>query len=134
MSDAAQPNPAEAAAAAAWEALKSCLDDCSSFVFEAGAGAGKTYSLMAALRYILQSRKRELERRHQQVACITYTNVARDMIIAQTDGDPVIYCDTTHAFAWMLAAFGVVYVAPFVLIEFPFWKAFLGWYLSMPLS
>src|SRR5207244_1180731 len=29
-------------------------------------------------------------------------NVARDMIIAQTDGDPTIYCDTTHAFAWLL--------------------------------
>ena len=104
MTDAAQPNPAEAAAAAAWEALKSCLDDGSSFVFEAGAGAGKTYSLIAALRYILKNRTRELERAHQQVACVTYTNVARDMIIAQTDGDPAIYCDTTHAFAWILVS------------------------------
>ena len=39
-----------------------------------------------------------------------------------------------HAFAWMLGAFGVVYVAPFVLIELPFGKSFLEWYLSMPLS
>lgn len=95
-------NPAEVAAAAAWDSLRGCLDEGSSFVFEAGAGAGKTYSLIAALRYILKERARELQRKHQQVACITYTNVARDMIIAQTDGDPVIYCDTTHAFAWML--------------------------------
>ncbi len=102
MSEVPQPNPAETAAAAAWEVLKGCLDDGSSFVFEAGAGAGKTYSLIAALRYILKNRARELQRAHQQVACITYTNVARDMIIAQTDGDPAIYCDTTHAFAWML--------------------------------
>jgi DNA helicase-2/ATP-dependent DNA helicase PcrA len=101
---AAQPNPAEAAAAAAWEALKECLDDGSSFVFEAGAGAGKTYSLIAALRYILKDRKRDLQRKHQQVACVTYTNVARDMITAQTDGDPAIYCDTTHALAWMLVS------------------------------
>lgn len=99
-----RPNPAEAAAAAAWKALKGCLDDGSSFVFEAGAGAGKTYSLIAALRYILKNRTRELQRAHQQVACITYTNVARDMIVAQTDGDPAIYCDTTHAFAWMLVS------------------------------
>lgn len=104
MSEAAQPNPAEAAAAAAWEALKGCLDDGSSFVFEAGAGAGKTYSLIAALRYILKDRTRELQRTQQQVACVTYTNVARDMIITQTDGDPAIYCDTTHAFAWMLVS------------------------------
>jgi DNA helicase II / ATP-dependent DNA helicase PcrA len=104
VSQASQPNPATAAAAAAWEALKSCLDDGSSFVFEAGAGAGKTYSLIASLRYILQYRVRELQRTHQQVACITYTNIARDTIIAQTDGDPAIYCDTTHAFAWMLVS------------------------------
>jgi DNA helicase-2/ATP-dependent DNA helicase PcrA len=102
--ESAQPNPAEAAAAAAWDALKGCLDDGSSFVFEAGAGAGKTYSLIAALRYILRNRTRELQRTHQQVACVTYTNVAREMILAQTDGDPAVYCDTTHAFAWMLVS------------------------------
>lgn len=104
MSGLAQPNPAEAAAITAWEALKSCLDTGASFVFEAGAGAGKTYSLIAALRYILDDRARALLRAHNQVACITYTNVARDMIIAQTDGNPAIYCDTTHAFAWMLVS------------------------------
>ncbi|KGW20955.1 UvrD-helicase domain-containing protein [Burkholderia pseudomallei] len=104
MNENTRSNPAEAAAATAWEALKDCLDGGSSFVFEAGAGAGKTYSLIAALRYLLQGRTRELQRRHQQVACVTYTNVARDMIIAQTDGDPAIYCDTTHAFAWMLVS------------------------------
>lgn len=104
MSGATHPNPAEAAAAAAWEALKDCLNDGSSFVFEAGAGAGKTYSLIAALRYILKDQSRELQRTHRQVACVTYTNVARDTIIAQTDGDPAIYCDTTHAFAWMLVS------------------------------
>ncbi len=96
------PDPAELAAEASWAALKGYLDDGSSFVFEAGAGAGKTYSLVEALRYILKNRSRELQRAHQQVACITYTNVARDMIIAQTDSNPTIYCDTTHAFAWLL--------------------------------
>jgi len=39
-----------------------------------------------------------------------------------------------HVFAGMFGAFGVVYVAPFVLIALPFWKSFLEWYLSMPLS
>lgn len=102
MSEALELNPAEAAAAEAWSTLQSHLKDGSSFVFEAGAGAGKTYSLMAALRQILDDRARELIRRHQKVACITYTNVARDMIIAQTDGHPAIYCETTHTFAWSL--------------------------------
>ena len=102
MNEARQLNPAEAAAAEAWGTLQSHLKDGSSFVFEAGAGAGKTYSLIAALHHILENRSRELIRHHQQVACITYTNVARDMIIAQTDGHPAIYCETTHAFAWSL--------------------------------
>jgi len=102
MSEAVELNPAEEAAALSWEMLRGYLDDGSSFVFEAGAGAGKTYSLVEALRYILKGRAREILRAHQKIACITYTNVARDMIIAQTDGHPAIYCDTTHAFAWML--------------------------------
>lgn len=102
MNEEAELNPAEAAAVLSWEELRSYLDDGSSFVFEAGAGAGKTFSLVEALRHILKERSRELQRSHQQVACITYTNVARDMIVAQTDGHPAIYCDTTHAFAWML--------------------------------
>lgn len=104
MSETAEANPAEIEAAAAWQTLKGCLDDGTSFVFEAGAGAGKTFSLVAALRYVLKQRTRELQRTHQKVACITYTNVARDMIIAQTDGDPSVYCETTHAFAWMLVS------------------------------
>lgn len=104
MTELARSNPAEAAADVAWEALKGCLDEGASFVFEAGAGAGKTYSLIAALFYILKDRTRELQRTHQQVACVTYTDVARDMIIAQTNGNAAIYCDTTHAFAWMLVS------------------------------
>lgn len=102
MSEPDQSNPAEVAAATAWEALKDCLEDGSSFVFEAGAGAGKTYSLIAALRHILKGRARELQRAQQQVACVTYTNIARDMIITQTDGNSAVYCETTHSFAWML--------------------------------
>jgi DNA helicase-2/ATP-dependent DNA helicase PcrA len=102
MSEPFQLNLAEAAAAEAWSTLQSYLKAGSGFVFEAGAGAGKTYSLIAALRYILDDRARELIRNHQQVACITYTNVARDMIIVQTDGHPAIFCETTHAFAWSL--------------------------------
>ena len=103
MSGIAALNPAEAAAERAWATLLDHLRDGSSFVFEAGAGAGKTYSLIAALKLLLKD-ARELGRRHQQIACITFTDVARDNIIAQTDAHPAIYCETTHAFAWGLSA------------------------------
>lgn len=102
MSENGAPNPAEEAAERAWAELKNHLDDGSSFVFEAGAGAGKTYSLLRALHHILDTCGRELARAHQQVACITFTNVARDTIITQTDAHPAIFCETTHAFAWAM--------------------------------
>jgi DNA helicase-2/ATP-dependent DNA helicase PcrA len=43
-----------------------------------------------------------LPQRHQQIACITFTNVAKDEIDARTDRSPVIYCNTIHAFCWSL--------------------------------
>lgn len=89
-------NAAEQASAAMTEHLVKGR----SFVFEAGAGAGKTYSLIEALKWIIRERGRKLTRKRQQVACITYTTAARDILIAQTDANPVIYCETTHAFAW----------------------------------
>lgn len=95
-------SPAEQAAEEAWLQLQAALDHRSSFVFEAGAGAGKTHSLIKALTRIIEREGRELLRRQCQVACITFTNVARDQIIEQTDGHPVVYCETTHAFAWAL--------------------------------
>jgi len=95
-------NPAEEAAAQAWTKLRTALDDGKSFVFEAGAGAGKTYSLLQTLDHLIAKRARELLRRKQQIACITFTRVARDMILTRTDRSPVVYCETTHAFAWDL--------------------------------
>lgn len=95
-------SPAELAAARAWDSLRGYLDSGESFVFEAGAGAGKTYSLLEALDYLIDQKGRHLVRARQQIACITFTNVARDNILARTDAHPSIFCETTHAFAWSL--------------------------------
>lgn len=101
MTDVAD-TPAEAASRAALQAMYSCLDAKQSFRLEAGAGAGKTYSLVRALRFLIERNQRLLPRRQQRIACITFTNVAKDEIEARTDGSPLIYCDTTHAFCWSL--------------------------------
>lgn len=101
MSDAA-PNPAQVAAQEAWAQLQACLDQRHSFIFEAGAGAGKTYSLIEALRYLIKRDGTELIRNHQQVACITYTNVATKEIETRTDQHPAIYSSTIHSFCWKL--------------------------------
>lgn len=81
-------------------ALVTALDNRRNFKLEAGAGAGKTYSLIQALKYILENRSTYLPRGDQRVACLTYTKVARDEIKARTDDDPAIFADTLHGFLW----------------------------------
>ena len=73
-------------------------------MLEAGAGAGKTYSLVKALHFLIEREKKRLPRQNQQVACITFTNVAKEEIEARTDSNPLIYCDTIHGFCWSLIA------------------------------
>lgn len=95
-------SPAEKASREALEQMYKCLDEGKSFRLEAGAGAGKTYSLVKALQYLIERNKRTLPRRNQKIACITFTNVAKDEIDSRTDLSPLIYCDTNHAFCWQL--------------------------------
>lgn len=91
---------AERASEESLAALFAALADHRNFKLEAGAGAGKTYSLIQALRHILGNKSVYLTRSDQRVACLTYTKVARDEIKARTDGDPAIFADTLHGFLW----------------------------------
>lgn len=122
---AATQNPAEEAAARAWAALKDNLESGNSFVFEAGAGAGKTYSLLEALDYLIERNGRRLVRSHQQIACITFTNVARNNILTRTDAHPSIFCETTHAFAWSLIS-GFQKQLRALLTKLPEWQELLA--------
>ncbi|TIX76877.1 MAG: ATP-dependent helicase, partial [Mesorhizobium sp.] len=84
--------PAEAASRIALEEVFACIQAGGSFRLEAGAGAGKTYSLVEALKYLTKLHERDFSRRGQQIACITFTNVAKAEIEARTDRHPIIYC------------------------------------------
>jgi DNA helicase-2/ATP-dependent DNA helicase PcrA len=95
-------NLAEEAAQRALSEVFNCIRDGKSFRLEAGAGAGKTYSLVKALRFIIDEQGAKLQRQRQQVACITYTNVATDQIKSRTDSHPVVHASTIHAFCWSL--------------------------------
>lgn len=97
-----QRNPAEEASRRAIEAVYRCLNRNVSFRLEAGAGAGKTYTLVKTLQYLIDRKKYELPKRQQKIACITFTNVAKDEIEERIDRSPVIYCDTIHGFCWSL--------------------------------
>ena len=103
MADADQhSSPAAKASEKALAEVYHCLERRESFLVEAGAGAGKTYTLVKALRSLIDRHRNILPQRHQKIACITFTNVAKDEIEARTDRSPLIYCDTIHAFCWSL--------------------------------
>lgn len=95
-------NPAEEAAQTALSAVYGCIAERRSFILEAGAGAGKTYSLIKSLEYLLNNSGAELRRKQQRIACITFTNVAKNEIESRTDKNPAIHSDTIHAFCWSL--------------------------------
>tara|TARA_R110002050_G_scaffold271140_1_gene414316 strand:- start:2150 stop:2470 length:321 start_codon:yes stop_codon:yes gene_type:complete len=87
-------SPAAQASAETLESLRGCIEQGQCFRLEAGAGAGKTYSLIESLKYLISLRTNEFVVSGKQVACITYTNVAKDEIKARTDNNPVIFADT----------------------------------------
>lgn len=95
-----QVSPAENASTQALDEMFTAINHCNCFRLEAGAGAGKTYSLIKALKHLVHSRADEFIKKEQKIACITYTNIAKDEIRERTDNHPVIYADTIHAFSW----------------------------------
>lgn len=80
------------------EALR--LEDPKSFFLFAGAGSGKTRTLVNALTHIRETFRDRLRLRGRQVAVITYTNAACDEIIRRTEYDPLFVVRTIHSFAW----------------------------------
>ncbi len=102
MAETRQTNPAEIAAEKALDEMYECIRARQNFRMEAGAGAGKTYSLVEALRLIINEQGATLLRKSQKVACISYTNVATDEIVSRTDGHPAVYASTIHSFCWDL--------------------------------
>lgn len=93
-------NPALIAAEEAQRKINDALDAGQSFRLEAGAGAGKTYSLVAALKRLIEEQGTTLVRHGQKVACITYTEVARNEIAQEIEEHPAILVNTIHGFSW----------------------------------
>jgi DNA helicase-2/ATP-dependent DNA helicase PcrA len=86
------------------ETIRDCLalDSPKSFFLYAGAGSGKTRSLVTAIRDLLEKQGRQLVLTGRKVAVITYTNAACDEIKQRLEFDPRIDVSTIHSFAWSL--------------------------------
>ena len=81
------------------EQVRNEVDEHRSFLVEAGAGSGKTHTLIQTLRHLLDHRRKDYQRDHRRIVCITYTNVAKDEIIERL-ADPIVEVRTIHEFLW----------------------------------
>ena len=70
------------------------------FVMVAGAGSGKTTSLVKALAHLAHTRKQIFRHRGQRIACITYTEVAVKEIWGDVGNDTLFHVSTIHSFLW----------------------------------
>lgn len=84
--------------------IYSCLDldNPKSFFLFAGAGSGKTRSLVEVLEDFQEKNVHKLRKRGQKVAIITYTNAACDEIKRRLEFDSSFHISTIHSFAWDL--------------------------------
>lgn len=84
--------------------IRSCLsgDSPKSFFMFAGAGSGKTRSLINALEYLDREKGRYLNEHGKQVAVITYTNAACDEIGRRLQYKSIFLVSTIHSFLWEL--------------------------------
>jgi DNA helicase-2/ATP-dependent DNA helicase PcrA len=78
------------------------LDDPKSFLLFAGAGSGKTRTLVNVLQKIRDNRLQTLIENGQKVAVITYTNAACNEIQHRLEYDPIFAVSTIHSFIWGL--------------------------------
>lgn len=84
------------------EQIRTVLDrkELTGFTVVAGAGSGKTTSLVKALHHVVATRGEELRARTQQVACVTFTEVAALEIHEDVGSSPLVAVSTIHSFLW----------------------------------
>lgn len=73
-----------------------------SFFTFAGAGSGKTSSLVNALTYLDKTYHYEFSTYSRQIAIITYTNAACEEILNRVDFKQIFAVSTIHSFLWEL--------------------------------
>jgi len=80
--------------------IKECLLNAQSFSVIAGAGSGKTTSLITALNFLRTEYGEHLRRDGQKVVCITYTKRATAVINERLGFDDLYVVSTIHSFLW----------------------------------
>ncbi len=97
---------AETAEPSADSAVDTIIAECltptapKSFFLYAGAGSGKTYSLVEGLKHLAKEHDQHLRASQQRIAVITYTNAASDEIVDRVEENPLFDIRTIHSFCW----------------------------------
>jgi DNA helicase-2/ATP-dependent DNA helicase PcrA len=78
------------------------IDEYQNIIFNAGAGAGKTYALIESLKYIIHINGKQLNSHNQNIICITYTNVATNEIKERLGNTKLVKVSTIHERLWDL--------------------------------
>ncbi|GMA60347.1 AAA family ATPase [Alicyclobacillus fastidiosus] len=86
------------------EQIQKCFDNQmpKSFFTFAGAGSGKTTSLIKALTFLERQFGSDLSANSKQIAVITYTNAACNEILRRMQHTSIFTVSTIHSFLWEL--------------------------------
>lgn len=84
--------------------IQECIAKQKSFSVIAGAGSGKTTSLIWALNFINDNEGLTLSKNGQRVACITYTKRAVEVISSKLNNSAIFAVSTIHSFLWSLTS------------------------------
>ena len=78
----------------ALEEIKLCIEKNENFCLDAGAGSGKTHTLISTINH-LKSINPEAK-----IICITYTNNAKNEILSRLSDTNNVNVSTIHDFIW----------------------------------
>lgn len=84
------------------ENIFNSIDNGENIIFNAGAGAGKTYALIESLKYIINKYGKNLNTHNQKIMCITYTNVAVNEIKERLGNSQLVKVSTIHERLWKI--------------------------------
>ena len=86
------------------EQIHSCIKSVppTPFVVTAGAGSGKTTSLIKAIDRVIAEHGAAMLMKKQKVACITYTEVAANEIREDVNAEALVHVSTIHSFYWTI--------------------------------
>lgn len=84
--------------------IYNCIDPINpkSFFLFAGAGSGKTRTLVNVLSQFKENYGKVFKLKNKKIAIITYTNAAADEINHRLAYDPIFSVSTIHSFCWDL--------------------------------